>query len=232
MLQQLETFFQNGFYIHILQAFLYSTTKNIYISSIIAIKMYSTNYFYWYGNYFSYLPNRKYNWVKQFIRFTDTGHLASVLPLIYSSTLPVSHNVHFIIMSGYWIGKLAFNLKDADKIQTNNIIEWHTDLCTYIHHSVPYLLIHYLFKKESELRSIDCDYEYSYQTLKHTYMWLYSWFLFIYIPWRMYTNDTVYSILDSKQTPKKFIYGFVFFIHLLTFLSNYVGYAGCKLIVN
>jgi len=127
---------------------------------------------------------------------------------------------------------VAFNLKDADKLLTTNIIEWHLDLCTYIHHIVPYLLIHYLYKKESKLRSIDCDYEYSNQTLKHTYLWLYCWFLFIYIPWRMYTNDVVYSILDTKQTPKNFVFGFVFFIHLLAFISNYVGYAGCKLIAN
>ena len=220
----LNIFLKNGVYIHFLHAFLYHTTGDIYISSIIAIKLYSTNYFYWYGNHFNYLP--RHNWVKQFIRFTDTGHLASVLPLFYPQFLPVAHNIHFIIMSGYWIGKLAFGVKDADKLVIKDNIEWHTDLCTYIHHSVPYALIHYLFIP------VDCINQYSYETIESTYLWLYAWFIFIYIPWRKYTGDPVYSILDTKQTPRKYIFGFVFAIHLLTFFSNYVGYTVCKLYPN
>ena len=57
----LEIFLKDGFYIHFLQAFLYYTTKNIYISSMIAIKMYSVNYFYWYGHHFTYLKNPRHN---------------------------------------------------------------------------------------------------------------------------------------------------------------------------
>ncbi len=217
----LKIFLQNGFYIHFLHVFLYHVTKDIYISSIIAIKLYSTNYFYWYENYFNYLP--RYNWIKQFIRFTYTGHLASFLPLFYPQFLPVAHNIHFIIMSGYWIGKLAFGLKDADKRLIKGNLEWHTDLCTYIHHSVPYALIHSLFIP------VDCMNQYSYDTIKSTYLWLYTWFIFIYIPWRKYTGDPVYSILDTKQTPAKYIFGFVFSIHVLALFSNFVGYNACKL---
>ena len=264
----LEIYIKNGFYIHFIHAFLYWATQNIYISSIIAIKLYSTNYFYWYGHHFTYLQNSRYNWIKQFVRFTDTGHLASILPLFFTSSLPLAHNIHFIIMAGYWIGKLAFNLKDADKLNLKDNYGWHTDVCTYIHHSVPYLLIHYLFLKESQSRSnceasiqqivgpnceasiqqiagpnceasiqqiagpLVCANEYNYQTLQHTYLWLYSWLFFIYIPWRFYTGDTVYSILDIKQTPKKHIFGFVFFMHVLAFMSNYVGRFTCELYPN
>ena len=228
----LEIIIKNGLYIHLVQAFLYWTTQNIYISSIIAIKLYSANYFYWYGHHFTYLQNSRHNWIKQFVRFTDTGHFASILPLFFPSSLPVAHNIHFIIMAGYWIGKLAFNLKDADKLNLKDNYGWHTDMCTYIHHSVPYLLIHHLFSQESQSRSnceaSVCAHEYNYQTLQHTYLWLYSWLFFIYIPWRFYTGDTVYSILDTKQTPKKYIFGFVFFMHVLTFISNYVGYFACE----
>lgn len=223
----LEIYIKNGLYIHFIQAFLYWATQNIYISSIIAIKLYSANYFYWYGHHFTYLQNSRYNWIKQFVRFTDTGHLASILPLFFPSSLPVAHNIHFIIMAGYWIGKLAFNLKDADKLNLKDNYEWHTDMCTYIHHSVPYLLIHHLFSQESHSRS-NCDNEYNYNSLQHTYLWLYSWLFFIYIPWRLYTGDTVYSILDTKQTPKKYIFGFVFFMHVLAFMSNYVGRFACE----
>lgn len=219
---------KNGFYIHLLQACLYYTTQNIYISSIVAIKMYSVNYFYWYGNQFTFMPNPRHNWIKQFTRLTDTGHFASFLPLFFPSILPVAHNVHFIIMSGYWIGKCAFNLKDADKLNFPDILDWHTDLCTYIHHSVPYLLIHYLFSQQHADISINCDYEYNTDTLKYTFAWLYGWLFFIYIPWRVYTGDPIYSILDAKQTPKKYICGFVVAVHALALLSNKVGLIACK----
>ena len=219
---------KNGFYIHLLQACLYYTTQNIYISSIVAIKMYSVNYFYWYGNQFTFMPNPSHNWIKQFTRLTDTGHFASFLPLFFPSILPVAHNVHFIIMSGYWIGKCAFNLKDADKLNFPDILDWHTDLCTYIHHSVPYLLIHYLFSQQHADISINCDYEYNMDTLKYTFAWLYGWLFFIYIPWRLYTGDPIYSILDAKQTPKKYICGFIVAVHTLALLSNKVGLIACK----
>lgn len=219
---------KNGFYIHLLQACLYYTTQNIYISSIVAIKMYSVNYFYWYGNQFTFMPNPRHNWIKQFTRLTDTGHFASFLPLFFPSILPVAHNVHFIIMSGYWIGKCAFNLKDADKLNFPDILDWHTDLCTYIHHSVPYLLIHYLFSQQHTDISINCDYEYNMDTLKYTFAWLYGWLFFIYIPWRVYTGDPIYSILDAKQTPKKYICGFIVAVHALALLSNKVGLIACK----
>ena len=225
----LEIFLKDGFYIHFLQAFLYYTTKNIYISSMIAIKMYSVNYFYWYGHHFTYLKNPRHNWVKQFIRFTDTGHLATFLPLIYPSTLPVAHNIHFIIMAGYWIGKLSFNLKDADKLNLKDNLGWHTDVCTYIHHSVPYLLIHHLFSQESQTRTLVCDNEYNSQSLKYTYGWLYFWLFFIYVPWRSYTGDPVYSILDAKQTPKKHIFGFVLFANILIYFANRFGHYACEL---
>ena len=227
-------FCKNGFYIHIVHAFLQNITRNTYLSAILSIKLYSTNYFYWYGHLYSFLPNPRYNWVKQFIRFTDTGHLASVLPLFFPAVLPVAHNVHFIIMAGYWIGKLAFDLKDADRMdssQGSDIIEWHMDWCTYIHHTVPYAMIHLLWKQELTTREINCAYEYSNETLIYTYGWLYVWFTCIYLPWRLYTGDAVYSILDLKQTPMPVMFGFIGFIHLLIFISNMIGYTGCRFMV-
>jgi hypothetical protein len=230
---QALVFIKNGFYIHAIHAFLQYLTNNTYVSAILSIKLYSINYFYWYGNYYTYLPNPRHNWTKQFIRFTDTGHLASVIPLIYPNTLPVAHNVHFIIMAGYWIGKLGFGLKDADRLgkaETGDIIDWHLDLCTYIHHLVPYLLIYILSFEQWNKNVIVCANEYNNETLFYTYMWLYAWFSFIYVPWRLYTGDAVYSILDLKQTPKRVALMFVAFIHLLVFLSNFVGYSTCLLV--
>jgi hypothetical protein len=230
---KIQNFIKNGYYIHFLHLFMYYLTDNIYVSSIISIKLYSVNYFYWYGYCYSYLQNKKYNWIKQFIRFTDTGHIASVLAYFYPRLIPLCQNVHFIIMFGYWCGKLAFDMKDADRIcnaDVSDIVEWHMDICTYIHHTIPYMLMILLMLGESKSREVNCEYEYNNTNLRHTYIWLYTWFIFIYMPWRIYTGDTVYSILDFNQTPKHISLYFIGFIHFLVFLSNTVGYAGCKMI--
>ena len=231
--ETITKYIKNGFHIHLIHAVLQHITKNTYLSATFSIKLYSLNYFYWYGTLYTYLPNPRHNWVKQFIRFTDTGHIASALPLIVPSALPVAHNVHFIIMAGYWFGRLVFGLKDADRIAddgNNGLIDWHTDLCTFIHHTVPYLLIHTLWLEEWNHRDIICATEYRTETLLRTYAWLYAWFFFIYLPWRMYTGDTVYSILDLKQTSKPIMFGFIGFIHVLVFLSNFIGYFVCTLL--
>ena len=37
-------------------------------------------------------------------------------------------------MVGYWVGKLIFDMKDADRISSSSssdIIEWHMDCCRY-----------------------------------------------------------------------------------------------------
>ena len=234
-LNKIKIFIKNGYYIHFLHMFIYYLTNDIHISSIICIKLYSVNFFYWYGYYYSYLKNKSYNWVKQFIRFTDTGHFASVFAYLYPSFIPLSQNVHFIIMFGYWSGKLLFDIKDADRIsnsEVSDIIEWHMDICTYIHHTVPYMLIYLLMISESKYREINCEYDYNYVNLTYTYIWLYTWFIFIYIPWRLYTGDPVYSILDFNKTPIHISAYFIFFIHALVFLSNMIGYMGCKVITN
>jgi hypothetical protein len=103
------------------------------------------------------------------------------------------------------------------------------DLSTYIHHTVPYLLVSTLLSHEGKNREIICVNEYNNINLAYTYAWVYSWFVFIYIPWRIYTNDTVYSILDLKQTPKPIMIVFIIALHLIIYLSNITGYGVCKI---
>jgi len=224
---------KNGVYIHLIHALLHQFTDDVYISSIVAMKLYSVNYFYWYGHLYTYLPNPRHNWVKQFIRFTDTGHIASVLPLIFPGSLPIAHNIHFVIMMGYWLGKVVFNMKDADRIDnlgSLDMIEWHMDACTYIHHTLPYLLILYRWSIERNYNVINCYYEHRTETVLYSYLWLYAWFFGIYIPWRIYTGDTVYSILDLNQTSVISSIGFMAFIHLLFYMSNSIGLVACDYI--
>lgn len=211
-------YIKNGFHVHAIHALLQLWTHNTFLAATVSIKLYSLNYFFWFGHHYTYL--KRHNWVKQFIRFTDTGHIASFLLLLpgLQPFLPVAHNVHFIIMIGYWAGKLLFGLKDADRLVTPGLVEWHLDLCTYIHHTLPYLMIHYFAATQDQTA------EYNGQTLLWTYAWLYAWFTLIYLPWRIYTRDPVYSILDQKQTTPMTMALFVLFVHVLVALSNYVGY--------
>ena len=209
--ETITKYIKNGFHIHLIHAFLQHITKNTYLSATLSIKLYSLNYFYWYGTLYNYLPNPHHNWVKQFIRFTDTGHIASALPLIMPSALPVAHNVHFIIMSGYWLGRLAFGLKDADRIAedgNNGLIDWHTDLCTFIHHTVPYILIHTLWPGH---RDIMCSYEYRYETLLWTYAFLKS----------PYDLDR-HNVLYGAWWPYLFYLGGVTFIDSFMNRNNYI----------
>jgi hypothetical protein len=226
---------KNGFHIHVIHALLQYITNNTYLSATICIKLYSLNYFYWYGHLYNYLPNKKLNWIKQFIRFTDTGHIVSFGYLFFPKILPLAHNVQFIISSGYWLGKVLFDMKDADRLGTTSspdIVEWHMDICTYIHHTIPYVLIHMLWQEEIKHRQLICSYEYNNTTLLYTYAWLYIWFFFIYLPWRYHTGDPVYSILDKTQTPSIVIFGFIIIIHVILFLSNIIGYLSCEIFLH
>lgn len=229
-MQMIYQCIKNGLYIHLLTALLYYTTNNAYIAWNVSIKLYSLNYFYWFGHLYSYLPNPKYNWIKQFIRFTDTGHMASLLPFFWKNAIPVCHNVHFLIMGGYWIGKVAFGLKDSDRLDSTiskSILEWNIDLCTYIHHSIPYILILILCREQMSDKKRICSYEYQESTLFYSYLWLYCWFFFIYLPWRLYTKDYVYSILDCKQTPLHITLGFVCIVHFILYLANQILFIDC-----
>lgn len=262
---------KNGYYVHVIHALLQMVTGNTFLSATLAIKLYSLNYFYWYGHLYTYgrkatirsrssqasqrglgsmytyLPS--HNWVKQFIRMTDTGLALLIGPLfVYDFVprfLPLAFNVHFIIMAAYWLSKGVLGMKDADpflrpmggeryatrtvaQFETDRLVapgldEWHMDLLTYVHHTAPYCLL-YLFPHSSEL---GCSYDYSHATLLYTYGWVYAWFLGIYCPWRLLTGDTVYSILDTEKTSAFLLVGFLGFMHILVWFSNNVGYTVC-----
>ena len=230
------SFIKNGIYIHFVHPIIQYLTGNMYLSSAITVKLYSINYFYWYGHVYTYLPNKKYNWIKQFVRFTDTGHIAAFMIIWYPNTTAIAHNIQFIIMVGYWAGKIIFNLKDADRIgndpnnpETCDIIDLHTDFCTYIHHTIPYIVVVAKINSLVAIQPDFCTQSFDNTNLINTYLWLYLWLIIIYVPWRLFTKDPVYSILDQNQTPNIIIAAFIGFIHLLIFASNIVGYQVCNI---
>jgi hypothetical protein len=134
-------------------------------------------------------------------------------------------------MAGYWIGKFAFGIGDTDHLgstASKSFIEWNIQLCTsYIHHIIPYILILLLSREQMSDKKMICTYEYQQSSLLYSYLWLYCWFVFIYLPWRLYTKDCVYSILDSKQTPLHITGVFVIFIHCIVYLANNIVFIDC-----
>jgi len=212
-------YIKNGYYIPPIHIGLFYFTKDIYLSTSIVLKLYSTNYFYWFSDHFDFLP-QPYTQLKQFIRFTDTGHIVSLLYHIDKRRyLPLAYNVHFVISAGYWFGKLCLDMKDADALYNDDIIRWFNDSITYSIHILPYMMLLY--------ETYNCPYEecsllFTKNDLYYSYLWLYCWFFFIYVPWRYITNDAVYSIFEyNVPNHKKII--FVGFIHLLFMISNYSG---------
>jgi hypothetical protein len=210
----------NGMYIPFIYAGLYFITQDLFLSTTIALKTYTVNYFYWFGSHYNYLP-QKYNWIKQFIRFTDTGSIASMIYYVYPEFLPVAFNVHFTITFGYWIAKFQFGMKDTDDINDPLIIKWIEELYCTCNHSLALSILSYRAYYYSHFH--ECHPLFTWQQLTYSYYWLYVWFLCIYIPWRLYTNDCVYSVLD-KKTPIQQQLAVVAMIHVLLFMGNTTGY--------
>ena len=209
---------QNGLYIPFVFGFIYLFTNELFLSTIISLKLYSTNYFYWFNDCYHYknIP-KKFNWLKQFVRFTDTGHLVSFLYYYNPSFLMIGYNVHFVITFGYWLGRICFKLKDCDSIENPNIIKKVEHFFCICNHSVPLLLFIYEIKQHSTYAIFDMN------SLYCSYIWSYIWLLTIYIPWVYTSQDYVYSIMyPNIPLNNKII--FIGFIHVLFFISNYTGY--------
>lgn len=212
----------NGYYIPFLFPILYYSTRNVLLSTTATLKMFPANYMFWYSHKFDYqFADRRYNQLKQFVRFTDTGYLASILAIQSSSYVPHAYNIYFAITFGYWIAKLALGLDDVDK---TNGPEYDIDferLWGGLIHSVPLCILtyHLLF---ADTREDTCPYYFSQQDIIMSYAWLWTWFFAVYIPWRVRTGDPVYGFMDWKS-PLVFKFAGVVMMHVLLAVSNMTG---------
>lgn len=212
-----QTYLKNGYYIPVIHVGLYYVTGDAFVSTSVAMKIYPANYFYWFGEYYDFRIPKRYNWVKQFVRFTDTGYLASYIYIIYPEFFPIAYNVQYIITFGYWIGKIICGLEMAFKplpgLNKQFEIAW-----SNINHGIHLLLLTYKMLTDDV-----CYDHFTMQHLKWSYYWMYIWFFAIYLPWRITTGDCVYGIFSS-DTPisKKII--FVCLMHGLIALGNTTGY--------
>lgn len=135
--------------------------------------------------------------------------------------LPIAYNIHFIITFGYWIGKLQFVMKDADSIEHPIIIKQVEKRFCALNHSLPLCIL--LYKLRNTTGLYECYSLFTWQDLKYTYYWAYVWFFCIYIPWRMYTKDYVYTVLEP-QSPIQYKIAFITILHIIALIGNISGY--------
>jgi len=208
----------NGYHVILTTVNLLLVTQNFRLCMYIYLKWYSYNYY----KQFCHLypePN-VYKW-KHMIRLTDTSHIANFLSYYYTPFLPVAHNIHFAISTGYYLAIFFLGMKDVDQVGMNTSV---SENLLWIHeqlnHTVPYLISMYTVYNGSS--NIMCTYEFNTSTLLYSYLWLYVWVFFIYIPWRWRTSDPVYSVLgnDSSITMK---IKAVCTVHLFIYFGNCFG---------
>jgi len=212
-------YIKNGFYIPVLFWGLSTSLNQLFLPMVLCLKLCSLNYYYWFSHIYDYnFTNKKYNILKQFVRFTDTGHIASFLYYLYPQFLPIAFNVHFIITVGYWVARFCFDLQDSDGYSDADIIPWYNNIWVVFNHGLAFTCFTWILITEKQ-----CSNYFTYDSIEYTFYWIYAWFFLIYIPWRMKTGDAVYSILSNESsTFTKIIY--VVLIHLFVIISNMVGH--------
>lgn len=215
---------KNGYYILFTPLIIYPLTRhNTLIAATIFLKLFQANYFFWYYPKFDYFPNiRALNQMKQMVRFTDTGHLASILVFSEPSQkyIPIAFNIHFAITFGYWIAKVALKFDDADN---SNGPEYSMPFDRFwggLVHSIPLAI---LLQKILTPKTIDeCPDYFTPIDLTLSCAWLWVWCFGIYIPWRVRTGDPVYAFLHWNKSRIVQIASVVL-MHGLLAVSNIAG---------
>lgn len=210
-------FIQNGMYIPFFQILFFNYTENMLLTFLLGTRLYTINYYYWFGDRITALPrNNNYNLIKQFIRFTDTGHLISLLYYFDNNYYSMAVNIHFIITFGFWIGKF-FNIDCDDVPISNNLNKSIVNLHSTINHSIHLIILIYHYNNH------DKNNLFTNKDLYMTFLWLYIWFIFVYMPWRYITGDVVYGFFDNNYPLNKTII-YVSIIHIIIYISNTFGY--------
>lgn len=204
--------------------FCYAITNSLFASTVISLKMFQENYYFWFYDNFKYPENTPVivKYCKQFSHFTDMGHIISLLSVYDYTWLPVAFNLHFVISFAYWTSKLLLGLKDDDDGNFENLNHderpwplW-TEFWWTLNHSLPIIILTGWIMYDPSLFVFD------WYTLGLSLGWLYGWFVLVYIPWRLYTGDAVYSIFnENTPTFKKIM--FVLIVNGMFLTSNMVG---------
>ena len=109
---------------------------------------------------------------------------------------------------------IVFGFQDSDNIHSHELSIYIAQFISSITHGLPLLLL----SKDICTNTV----YFNDASLSYTNYWISAWFIFIYIPWRLFTHDEIYTVLNIN-TPVIYKLSTIFFVFILSFLSNEIG---------
>ena len=216
-----NSFIKNGFYILFLSCLVYVLFGDLYISTFLFLKGYIVNYYYLHAEYY---PQPKYYKYIHFFRLTDSGHIASLLFMYNKNYTPLAHNIHFVIDVGYYISYFCFHMKIQETF-VNSFIE---KIYESLLHSIFYIyILHYILTNNINDINNENICKFDNSSLFYTFLWINSWFIFVYTPWIYFTNIYFYNILEPSK-PLYLKISIILFMNSLAYISNQIGKYICS----
>jgi len=206
---------QNALYIPFL-IYILKDKYDVFLLTILGLKLYKTNYYICFGKYY---PEYSYPIMKSIVHLTDTGFIASVMYSVNSNTIALAYNVHGIITIMYWIIVLSVDSStiDTDSLVIKELNKTYEYIYIKLNHGLVFIwLITRLYTGN------ECTNYFTHNNLINTYIWVYGWVIFIYIPWRLLTGDVVYNLFSNK-TPLKHQILAVIVTNILIYVLNVSG---------
>ena len=204
---------KNGFIILNTYYPLYLLFNDHLTTTTIILKLLHINYYYYFGHLSPKL-NHTTKLIRPWVRLTDTGFYALIVYYFYNDFFPICFNIHFVISIAYWIIMIIFGFQDSDNIHSHELSIYIAQFISSITHGLPLLLL----SKDICTNNV----YFNDETLSYTNYWISAWFIFIYIPWRLFTHDEIYTVLNI-HTPSIYKLCTIFFVFILSFLSNEIG---------
>jgi len=204
---------KNGFIILNLYYPLYLLVNDHLTATTIILKLLHINYYYYFGHLSPKL-NHTTKLIRPWVRLTDTGFYALIVYYLYNDFFPICFNIHFVISVAYWIIMIIFGFQDSDNINSHELSVYIAQFTSSITHGLPLLLL----SKDICSNNV----YFNDESLSYTNYWISGWFIFIYIPWRLFTHDEIYTVLNIN-TPQFYKLFTIFFVFVLSFLSNEIG---------
>lgn len=220
MMWNSQYIYQNGHYIPFLYPLFYYLAGSHLLTVTIVLKMLAVNYFVHFGNFlpFSSICNPI---LKGFMRLTDTGYIATCFFIFNPTFFPIAFNIHMLIFIGYFIAILFCGMTDADYIYLPQVDNDFASKWSYVVHLLPICFyIYYMSKNRKNI-------QFTTSTFKYSVYWVLIWFVFIYMPWRIFTGDVIYSILGKETTIYMKIM-IVIGVLIALYSSNHIGKYICK----
>ena len=206
----------NGLWTPIIFFPLYLIFNNFLLSLTFFLKLNTMIYYYHFSKHYKY---KGCKYIKPWVRFTDTSYIATIIYFINndSDSYGLAFTVHALISIGYWIGWKLFGVTDLDDILNSNIdnmfCEIYSSFTTACVHGVPFILLH----------NDICKYDNSFSnsTITNLKIWILLWISCIYLPWRTYSGDAIYSVFKDFRNIKLKIQTFILTIFLINITIFY-----------